>query len=285
MSRWGPSLTFLLTTGLLACSPAGPSEIILGPEETAIRFMQWTTGSQSQMPIEFIGPEVDVSRLPIGPQLESAGDLMYLGLHRLHFVDDAVVAHARMKDVQGSRSLVFTFWMEPSAGKWRVTGWRPDLTPFEEEEGTGLNRTRIPAQLLASSLRAKSQNDVVYVSPSEPDKLGGERDMSLRVGLNIRITQIIGRCKKVKVRKFLREKRDRVKACYGTHFADAENLKRGRMLFELIGKTGTPLKGKLLETTLIGQGFDHCVAQAISGFRPRTGGECKAEVVLKFRPE
>ena len=79
----GPVMDLLLATGF-SCSPDGSSEIILGPEETAIHFMQRTTGSQSQLPIEFIGPEVDLSKLPIGPQLESGG-LMYVGLHRLQF--------------------------------------------------------------------------------------------------------------------------------------------------------------------------------------------------------
>ena len=139
-----------------------------------------------------------------------------------NFVGDAVVAHSRMKDTKGNEVIGLYLLMEPSAGKRRVTGWRPDLTP-QQETSTVLNRSRIQlnCQYLAEY---KGQNDVVYVLPSETDTLGGEKDTSLKVGLNIRITQIIGRCQKAKVRKFLRDKRQR--ACYGTHFADAENPKR-----------------------------------------------------------
>ena len=58
------------------------------------------------------------------------------------------------------------------------------------------------------------------------------------------------------------------------------------MLFELIGKTGTPLNGKLLETTLIGQGFDHCVARAImvsATGRRRMQSRGRSEVSTRVR--
>lgn len=220
-------------------------------------------------------PGLDRGDFPARLMVDRPQEYRFVDLWRVRTVDQRLLIDALVQI--GNEPQVVAFWMEQSAGAWRVAGWRPQAS-VAKGEAAPPGGVDLPAILAASAFRGAPKARFVPVAIDEAVSADGGKSL-MRVGFKGFTFE--GDCPKARVTSQVRRQRKRLARCHTDALGD--EMRPGRLTFS-IEVTPDTVDASLVEATLVAGALTDCVEAALERITVRQVNNCKVIVPVTFTP-
>lgn len=266
----------------VACTAEAPPQLAPDPEEAARSLL---AREVVFAPAETLRPRflsaVSPADFPLRLIVDDAASYAFVDLWRLRMIDSRAIVTALVK--LNDETMAFELWLESHDGVWQVAGW--DQVPRTVETDAPVPASvRLPGPLAGATFRSSLNAPALPVPETTSAAPEPEAEGARRARVTIGRTQFDGTCPRRALEKAVRERRPRLAACYAARVS-GEDGRRGRLTVGFSTANGRlEAPPRVLETTLLLDGFADCVSEALADIRPPAEARCNARFRLNFAP-